>query len=303
MANGVILKHWPTLLLGVVVAGMLLVAVFTYQVNETEVAVLTRFSQVQPNSPESGLHFRWPYPFEDVIKFDRRIRCFEGNSGKLEEASTADQQSILVGIYVNYAITDATRFYSTMVTVSRAEDRLNSQMRSAKTAAFGAFRFDQILSSDPKNSCLGEIEKRMQKDLHEAMKPFGIDVSYVGVSQINLPEAVSAEIVKRMIAERDSEAQIAVNHGKTRAAAIRIAADTEKAKAVADAEARAKEIRAQGDAAAVQYYAVFKQAPELAAFLRKLDALRSVMKTRTTLVLDTDAAPFDLLNQFRTGKD
>ena len=40
---------------------------------------------------------------------------------------------------------------------------------------------------------------------------------------------------------------------------------------------------------------MFKENPELAEFLRKLDSLRLIMKGRTTLVLDTNVAPFDLL--------
>ena len=60
-------------------------------------------------------------------------------------------------------------------------------------------------------------------------------------------------------------------------------------------EATAKSIRAEGDAEAAKYYEVFKENPELAVFLRKLDSLRRIMKGRTTLVLDTNAAPFDLL--------
>ena len=53
--------------------------------------------------------------------------------------------------------------------------------------------------------------------------------------------------------------------------------------------------RAEGDAEAAKYSAVFKENPELAVFLRKLDSLRLIMKGRTTLVLDTNVAPFDLL--------
>ena len=61
------------------------------------------------------------------------------------------------------------------------------------------------------------------------------------------------------------------------------------------AEGEAKGIRGEGDRAAAEYYAVFGQAPELAAFLRKLESLRAMVTEKTTLVLDTRTAPFDLL--------
>lgn len=41
--------------------------------------------------------------------------------------------------------------------------------------------------------------------------------------------------------------------------------------------------------------AVFAENPELAVFLRKLDSMKRLMGSRTTLVLDTNSAPFDIL--------
>ena len=98
-----------------------------------------------------------------------------------------------------------------------------------------------------------------------------------------------------MVEERKLEAQTYLSSGNTEAQKIRIAADAQSRTIITNAEAEAKEIRAKGDAEAAKYYAVFKENPELAIFLRKLDSLRRIMRTKTTLVLDTDAAPFDLL--------
>ena len=81
MATGNFFKHWPTMLLGVVVAVILLIAVFSYQLNQTESAVVTTFGSPAAVT-DPGLHFRWPFPFQKIYKFDHRIRCFEGGSGK-----------------------------------------------------------------------------------------------------------------------------------------------------------------------------------------------------------------------------
>ena len=62
MATGNFFKHWPTMLLGLVVAAILLVAVFSYQLNQTESAVVPTFGR-PTEVPEPGLHFRWPFPF------------------------------------------------------------------------------------------------------------------------------------------------------------------------------------------------------------------------------------------------
>jgi membrane protease subunit HflC len=98
-----------------------------------------------------------------------------------------------------------------------------------------------------------------------------------------------------MISERQRAAQKFLSEGDAQANDIRIKADGEVRKMLADSEAQAKEIRAQGDAKAAQYYGTFKKNPELAIFLRKLQSLQKVMKSKTTLILDTDSAPFDIM--------
>ncbi|MPN22082.1 Modulator of FtsH protease HflC [bioreactor metagenome] len=98
-----------------------------------------------------------------------------------------------------------------------------------------------------------------------------------------------------MIDDRKLVADSYLAEGTRRASEIRINADQEKAITLAKAEAEARGIRAQGDAEAATYYAVFQKNPDLAEFLRKLDSLRLIMRNQTTLVLDTNVAPFDLL--------
>jgi membrane protease subunit HflC len=75
---------------------------------------------------------------------------------------------------------------------------------------------------------------------------------------------------------------------------IRAEADREASDTVAKAQAESKRIRAEGDEQAAKSYAVFQQSPELAAFLRKLDALRLTLSEKTTLVVDTNTPPYDL---------
>ena len=299
MATGNFFKHWPTMLLGLVVAAILLVAVFSYQLNQTESAVVTTFGR-PTEVTEPGLHFRWPFPFQRIYRFDHRIRCFEGGAGKLEETMTADGQNILVGIYVNFRIKDVKQFFVTLENMTKAEDQLNSWMRGYKNAAFGRYKFSQVVNTDPKLMKLTEIQNQIKENLVKISEPYGLEIVSVGINTINVPKAISEKVFDRMIQERQRAAAQFLAQGNSRAEKIRIDADREKAITLANAEAQAKEIRAQGDAEAAKYYAVFKENPELAEFLRKLDSLRQIMKGRTTLVLDTNVAPFDL---FKPGAE
>ncbi|MDD3153310.1 MAG: protease modulator HflC [Victivallaceae bacterium] len=293
--NDNIFRHWPTVLLGVIVAAVLLLVVFSYQLAETESAVVTTMGSINKGNPTPGFHFRWPYPIQKIYRFDNRIRCFSGAEGKLEEMMTSDGQNILVGIFVDYRISDPKMFFTQLERIDEAEKQLNIWMRSAKSSTFGRYRFNQIINTDPKKMKLAEIQSGIRKELEKSTSGYGISISYVGISSINVPSSISEKVFDRMIRERKVVAEGYLAQGNTLAEEIRIKADREKEVVLADAEAAAKEVRALGDAEAARYYAVFKENPELAGFLRRLDSLRKIMKSRTTLVLDTNAAPFDLL--------
>ena len=86
--NTKITRHWPTMLLGLIVGAIFMIAVFSFKINSTETAVVTTFGKIEEQPAGPGLHFRWPYPVQEIFKFDNRYCCFNGNVGKLEETMT-----------------------------------------------------------------------------------------------------------------------------------------------------------------------------------------------------------------------
>ncbi|MBE6365591.1 MAG: protease modulator HflC [Lentisphaerae bacterium] len=319
MANGNFFKHWPTMLLGLIVALILLTAVFSFQLNQTEVAVVTTFGRPEVVE-EPGLHFRWPYPFQKVYRFDKRIRCYEGSSGRLEETVTKDGHNIIVGIYVNYRISDVALFFSKLQDIAGAEEVLNTLMRSAKNAAFGKRDFRQIIvyagqeteqgirdaaageggtdgnAPQSETTDLNEIAADIKATLVADTRDFGIEIIDVGISSLGVPETVTEKVFERMIAERRRFVEQNLARGRSEAEKIRVEANLNRDKQIAEAQAEALRLRAEGDAAAAQFYREFAKDPELAEFLRKIEALRLMLRERTTLILDPSMPPFDILS-------
>jgi len=65
---------------------------------------------------------------------------------------------------------------------------------------------------------------------------------------------------------------------------------------LANAQKEAEETRGKAEAEAARIYAdAHSQAPEFYKFLRGLDVLKKVVNPNTTLVIDANAPPFDLL--------
>ncbi len=287
--------HWPTLLLGFIVAAFFLMTIFSFQIAETETAIVTTLGTPSEETIKPGLHLRWPFPIQKVYRFDRRFRCFSGIAGKDgQETSTRDNQNIIVGIFINYRIVDAKKFYSSFVTIRKGEAQLNNWMRGITLEVFGRYNFGQLVNVDSKKMRLAQIQDEILKELSRQAQSSGIEIRFVGINSLNIPESISKSVFDRMIQERKVEAERFLAEGRSEAQRIKTEVNRERDEKLAKATAKAKEIRAQGDAEAAKYYSTYKKSPELAAFLRKLDSLRTIMKSKTTLILDTNSAPFDI---------
>jgi len=285
----------PIMLLGLVVAFIFAIAIFSYQVNVSEQAVVITLGKIT-DIKGPGLHFRWPLPVQKIVKYDVRFRCFDGNIGKLEETPTADGKNITVSIFTVYKIADLKKFQSAGGNILAAEDQLGRLMRTAKGAAAGNFKFDELVNSDPSKIRIPEMEKFMLDMIApKAMEQYGLEVVSAGVRMIGVPDKPAKAISDRMISERRAKAAEYKSQGEKISKEIMTRADANRMLVLAEAEASAKKIRAEGDAAAAAHYAVFHEDPELALSLRKLESMKRLLSTRTTLVLDTSYAPFDIL--------
>ena len=122
-----------------------------------------------------------------------------------------------------------------------------------------------------------------------------MEVRFVGIKRLALPDSVSQNVFERMKSERAVLSSAFEEQGKKEASIIRDTANSAAAKKLAAAESEATRIRAEGQKALAAIYPTFQQAPELANFQLRLDALEASSKDRTTLIFDANTSPFDLL--------
>ena len=285
----------PIMLLGFAVAAIFVIALFSYQVPTTEKAVVITLGNIT-DIKGPGLHFRWPLPIQKIVKYDIRLRCYDGNIGKLEETPTSDGKNITISIYTVFKISDLKKFQEAGGNLTAAEEQLGILMRTAKGAVVGSYSFDQIVNSDPKKIKIPQMEADMLKMIApNAEKQYGLNVVSVNIRTIGVPDNPAKAIADRMISERKAKAAIYKSKGDKISKEIMTKADADRMQILTEAEAEAKKLRAEGDAAAAAHYAVFRDNPELALFLRKLDSMKRLMGDRTTLILDTTYAPFDIL--------
>lgn len=279
-------------LLLITILGLYLVS---FQVRQTEFALVTTFGKPVRELTEPRLYFKWPPPIQRVHKFDSRLRVFEAELG---ETTTKGAVPIIVNTYVVWKIARPLDFFNAVGTVREAENKLRSQLSNTQNEVIGQHSFSEFINSDVEKIKFEEIEEEMLASLQKAVaEDYGIEVQALGIKQLKVSKDVSKDIFERMQAERNAMTQNTISEGTAEAGKIRADAEMKKTILLSTAESRAKTIRGEGDAEAAKYYEMLQAEPELAMFLRDIEALKKILEKRSTIILSTDSEPFKLLRQ------
>ena len=285
-----------TITIFIVLLFIVLALVFTmFQVRETESALVLTFGKATRQITEPGLYFKWPPPIESVQKFDSRARSLVAELG---ETPTKGAVPIIVNTFIVWRIAEPLAFFNAVGTISDAESKLLSQISDAQNKVIGRHEFSEFVNSDPAKIKFDDIEKEMLAEIQKAVRSdYGIEIRSLGIRQLKISEDVSKAVFERMKAERNRRTEGTIAEGGAASKKIITDALSMQTELLAAAEARAKAIRAQGDAEAAQYYKLLEQDPQLAMFLRDIDALKKILEQRSTVVISADTEPFKLLRQ------
>ena len=289
-------KNLITIVIAAVLVVIFALLLFTFQVRQSEVAVLTTFGKPAANNlDQPNLYFKWPWPIQQVYRFDQRVQNFED---KYSENLTADNTMLLTSVYVGWRISDAKEFFPKFAggSVEAAQRQLETMLRSAKAAVIGKHNLSDFVNADPKQLKFEAIEDEIKTAVQNqlATQNYGISIDFLGVKKLGLPESVTQTVFDRMKSERQvliSEAQF---QGEAEATQIKSAAERQAADVLANAQAEATRIEGAGVAEAAKTLGVFQQNPELAIYLEQLKTLKNSLNQKSTLIFDERTPPFSL---------
>lgn len=289
------MKNIWVLVTVLVVASILGLFAFVFQVRQTETVIVTRFGKpVRPIS-QPGLYFKWPLPIERVHRFDSRARLYEG---VLEETNTAGNEPIIVHSFVIWRIADPAMYLMRVQDLTSAEEKLRSLLRNTQNTVIGRHYFSEFVNTAPEQIRFEQIEQEMKQEIATmALANYGIQVDAVGIKRLMINEKVTEKVFERMKADRKRRSESILAAGNAQAERIRSDALAKQKELIAVAESQAKAIRGAGDAEAAQYYQMLQADPQLAMFLRDVEALKKILKERSTVVIGVDTEPFHLLKQ------
>ena len=105
-----------TLVVGVILVVVFFLLLFTFQVRQNEVVMVTTFDRPTRPVTDPGLKFKWPYPIQKVYRFDKRSQSFEDD---FEETLTRDNYNLLAMVYVGWNVSDVEQFFKSFPAATR----------------------------------------------------------------------------------------------------------------------------------------------------------------------------------------
>lgn len=282
------MKFLAGLVVLIAIIGAVLIPQTLYIVDETQLAIVTRFGEPRVSITSPGLYVKTPF-IDTVRYFEKRILIFDAPPDSL---LTEDKRRLVIDVYARARIFDPLLFFRTVQTesqaTSRAVDIISSELR-------------REIALDTQIEVIQETREEIMNRVRDSVRPklleFGIETIDVRIKRADFPETVAESVYARMQAERKRIADRERAQGAERDAEVRANVDRQAAIIRAEAERDAQIIRGEGEAEAVRIFAEsLGQDPEFYAFQRSLQAYKNFLpESGTTVVLPADSSLFQFL--------
>jgi len=262
-----------------------------FVVSERELAIKFRLGEIVNSKFEPGLHFKYPWPINNVRKFDKRILTLDTQP---ERFLTNEKKNVSVNYFVKWRIQKPELFYTAFMGQEyEAERRLMQIIKNGLQLEFDKRTIHQVVSDDR-----SEMMVSLTRKGSEEVGQFGIEIVDVRIKQIELPPDVRNSVYERMRAERERIAKEHRAKGEESAKGIKAVADRERTVLLAEAQRDADTTRGEGDARATEIYAdAYGRNQEFYEFYRSMNAYRSALASQQdVLVLEPDSEFFKYFN-------
>jgi len=305
-------------LIAVVVAAIVAFYAFTFRVDADELGVVMRFGNPIRSEPP-GLHFRLPYPIEEVrrpkvtrqniIEVGMRTRTgargFGGVTDVPEESLmlTGDENIVDVDFVVYWRIRDAQKY---LFNIQNPEVTVKEVAESAMREVVGQSNIQPILTEARQKT-----EQAVQKLMQEVLDAYGAGVSIdqVQLQKVDPPSQVIDAFRDVQAARADqerlqNEAYAYRNRivPEARGEAERILQSARAYKEQTVAEANGQTARF------LKVYEEYKKAPEVTRKRMYLETMERVLGGTDKIILDSKAGqgvvpflPLDQLQRKREG--
>jgi len=305
------------LLVGLVLLAIVIVYDGFYILDEGTQAVITQFgAPVGKPVTDAGLHFKIPL-IQKVNLFDKRIEIWDGDPNQI---TTNDKTYVFLDVTARWRISDALKFMQAVKTVSRGQSMLDDIIDGTVRDMVNKNDLMEIIrSSDWSEDTMSKTTKNVgttpdlgrdkitDEILQTAAKltpQYGIELIDVMFKRVNYIESVRKKVYDRMISERKRIAAEKRSIGEGKKAEILGRVDKELKQILSTANMQALALKGKADAEATKIYAeAYSQDPDFFAFEKTLGAYKKSMGKNTALVLSSDSALYQYLENIKGKKE
>jgi membrane protease subunit HflC len=263
-----------------------------FAVDSGEDAIVTEFGRPTQVITEPGLGFK--HPLQSVQTFDHRLFVYAAPSS---EFLTIEKTPVVASATILWRVADPKRYFETVIDRTGAESRLGDILSAELGAAIGRNRLAAFVSTDAAayraDAILAEIAHRSGAS---ARRDYGIEVVDVQLRGFDFPKQNRPRLFARMKSERGRISMLYRSEGEEEGLNVRASAEEQRARILRQATEVSQQRRGEGDGEAARIYAnALNRAPDFYAFLRALEASRSLARKSTTMVLPADSPLFGVL--------
>ena len=266
-----------------------------YVVGPDEEGVVRRFGKWVRTEP-SGLHFKFPYPVEEV-DLPKVTQVQEISVGRiLKEAKmlTGDENILLVEVRVQYKIKDAAQY---LFNVRNVEETIKDATESALRQTIGSHPID-----DPLTEKKAEIMDEIQISLQQMLDHYecGIDIRQVQLQDVNPPQEVDFAFKDVQSAKEEKEQLINEALGYQNDIIPKARGGAEKLIREAEAYREERIKRAEGDASKfLSVLAEYRKAKNVTEKRLYLETMEQILPGIEKVILDEKSG--NLLNILPLG--
>ena len=256
-------------------------------IDETELAIVTRFGDPVRTIKNPGLSIKTPF-IDQITKFEKRLLIFDAPADSL---LTKDKKRLIIDVYARGRVSDPLVFFQKVRNETQARSRVIDIVASELRREIAMDEQKEIIDTTREG-----IMNRVRDSVRPLIAELGIDIVDVRIKRADFPETIASSVYERMKAERKRIADRERAQGAEADLQKRAEVDREAVEITSEAVKESDIIRGEAEALAISIFAeAFEQDPEFFRFQRTLEAYKEFLTQNSTIVLPASGDLFEFL--------
>ena len=290
------MKTYKIVIRLIAILAIFLVSNMMYVLEPNESALVKQFGRVVSEQSSPGVYFKAPF-IQTVTYTNMAEHLYDLEAS---DVITSDKKTMIADCYAIWRVTDPLKFYQSLASSSKtAESRID-------VAVYNSMK--NVISSTPQTEVINGKDGSLNATILEnvnGIDSYGIDVNDVEVKLLDLPEDNKQSVYDRMISERNVISARYTAEGQQQAKEITNDVESTVRVMLSDANTRAAELEAEGDA---EYYQILAEAYNSSEdarsfyeFIIGLNALKNSLAEGGTIVIDENNPLYSVIQNETIG--